>query len=539
MAQIPYRGNTQGMSMPLLSRLAGRAVIDPGADHTYYPQVTTDGQVPIDRGVPTVVYGHNIMPSTYGWQSVGYNNVYFAPSVEEAAIFYDLHFIQCTRGGQDPAPTGTKTYIALGNVVADNQAYLYVMDTSLGNWRRITGGLDHPTTGDPFVFPLNAQMTSTTLNGVTYFYIEGIGCFLYDDTIDAILFRELNGLDPADILGITGSNGYMLAWTANSVAWSSSVEIEDFEPSDISGAGGGSLQEAEGRIIAAVATVHGVIFMTDQNAVSAVYSGNEDFPWTFKAIPGSGGIANPQQISGEQAANYFYAYTTYGLQQISHIKCNTVLPHIADFIGGGIFEDFDYATDTFTQVDIGYAMPKQLVVISDRYVVISYGKSYSEPFSHAVVVDLSQSRMGKLKVLHNRCFERRDLTFSAIESPRDIIGFLQPSGQCLAVDFSFSKVAFDSVLIFGKFQLQRTNLMTIEEVQLENVEEDTSFSCSIFSSFNGKELGTKHTGYLLEQATDYKHFLFSDAIGINHSMMLKGTFNIQSYVLWGTQHGRI
>lgn len=539
MAQIPYRGNLQNMSFPMLSSLATRSVIDQQADQTFYPQVSTDGAVPVDRGIPTMVYGHNVMPSTYGWQSVDYNTVYVEPSTEEAALFKDLHFIQCTRGGQDPVPTGTKTYIALGEVPADDEAYLYVMDVSLGNWRRITGGLTYPVSGDPIVFPIGSQMTSITLNGVTYFYVNGIGCFLYDDTIDSVIYRELTGLDPADIQGITGSNGFMLAWTYNSVAWSSAVDIEDFEPSDVSAAGGGSLQEAEGRIVAAVATVHGVIFMTDSNAVSGVYSGNDDFPWTFKAIPGSGGISNPQQISSEQAQNYFYAYTTYGIQQISHIKCNTVLPQIADFIGGGTFEDFDTTTDTFTELVLGFAMPKQLQVVADRYVLISYGKSYSESFTHALVLDLSQSRMGKLKILHNRVFERRDLTFSAVDSPRDLIGLLQPSGRCKAVDFNFSKVAFDSVIFLGKFQLRRTNLMTLEEIQLENIKEETDFTCVTWASLRGKELGTKVNGYLLDQTKDYKHFLFDEAVGVNHTVMLKGTFNVQSYVLWGTNHGRL
>lgn len=538
MSQIPYRGNLQAMSFPLLSRLAGRTVINAPADQVFVPNQTTDGQVPIDRGAASVVYAHNIMPSTYGWQSVGYTTIYTAPAAGEAAIFRDIHFVQCTRGGTEPEPTGTKVYIAFGEVPADDQGYLYVTDPSNGNFRRITGGLTHPTTGDDFVFPIGTQMSSVTLNGVTYFYLSGIGCFLYDDSIDSLIYRELKGLDAAAIQGITGSNGYMLAWTINSVSWSSSVDIEDFEPSDVSGAGGGSLQEAKGPIVVGLPTIHGVIFFTTENAVSASYSGNDDFPWTFKGITGAGGISSPQQVSRDQVGGYFYTFSTFGIQQVSHVVCKSVFPHVSDFIAGGIWEDYDVSTGVLSELDTGYALPKQLAGIGNRYVVISYGKNAADLFTHAVVLDLNQSRMGKLRMNHSMVFSQQDITFSSVESARDTLALMLPSGLCKAVDFSFSKVAFDAVLILGKFQLSRTNLMSFEEVELENVETETSFTCSVYSSLNGKDLGTRHDGYLLSESPNYKHYLF-DAVGINHSLLLKGTFNVISYVIWGAQHGRI
>lgn len=537
MAQIPFRGNLQAASFPLLSTLVGRSAIDGSADQIYVERVTALGSAPTDRGVPSIVYAHNVMPSTYGWQSVGYNNAYFAPPAEESAAFVDIHFVQCTRGGVTPEPTGTKTYIALGRDYTNSQSVLFVMDTALGNFRRITGGLDNPITGDPFEFAFDAQLTSITLNGVTYLFVSNVGCFLYDDTIDTLLYRELNGLDVADILGITGSNGYMFAWTTNSVAWSSVINVEDFEPSDISGAGGGSLQEAEGGIVTAVPTVHGVLIFTEQNAISVVYSGNEDFPWNFKSIPGSGGVANKYQVSLDQASQYYYAYTTNGIQQLTHLKVNTALPDISDFIAGGVFEDFNDATGTLERTTLAGAMARAVAVIGDRYFVISYGQTIGAPFTHAIVVDLAQGRMGKLKIEHVMCFERRDLTFGNVETPRDTIAFLTTTGLCKALDFGADKLTTDAILLLGKFQLSRSKLCEVQELELENAGSNGPMELKVYNSVNGKDLGTPTDGYLADESEFYQRWLLNGA-GVNHTLFLRGTFNIISYVLWLTLHGR-
>src|SRR5690554_7840669 len=79
MAQIPVRMNTQGMAFPLLSQQSGRTVVNEQGDLTYVPGVTEDGDVPEDRGIPGVMYAHNVMPSSYGWQGIGYDVEYVEP----------------------------------------------------------------------------------------------------------------------------------------------------------------------------------------------------------------------------------------------------------------------------------------------------------------------------------------------------------------------------------------------------------------------------------------------------------------------------
>src|SRR5690606_3198979 len=73
MAQLPVRVNTQTSLFPLLSELQGATVIDARGDQTYIPNVNpSDNAGPVDRGNPQIFYCHNVMPSTYGLQSIAF-----------------------------------------------------------------------------------------------------------------------------------------------------------------------------------------------------------------------------------------------------------------------------------------------------------------------------------------------------------------------------------------------------------------------------------------------------------------------------------
>lgn len=529
MAQVPFRGNLQTITFPFLSNLSGPTVIDGGSDQTYVKGISTDGGVPLDVGVPQAFYCHNVMPSIYGYQSINYAQIFAAPAL--ATVFDEAQLVFATRGTIEPTPTGFRSYVAIGKDIASGDNFLYVVDVDFLNWRKITAGQP--------VIPDGTIMTTANVNGVTYIFLSGVGAFFYDDTIDTLLPRTLDGLDIPAIVGIASSNGYMFAWKADAVAWSSVVDVEDFVPSDVSGAGGGSLQEAQGRIITVRATNLGFIIYTEGNAVSATYSGNEDFPWVFKSILGSGGIADAKQVSRDQVNGAHYAYTTSGMQQISHVKTTTVLPNITDFLGGNVMEDFDSATDVFTKTEFDGSFRKQLSLVSDRYLVVSYGLPTVTQFTHCIVIDLVQSRVGKLKKAHTFIFDRVDITEGVVETARKSITLLGNDGVASYVDFDLDNpVPQDTVLILGKYQLARQRLVELQEVQLENIRTGTVFSCQSYTSTDGKNLGTPVPGFLLSQSEDFRHYLFDNNAGINCALLLKGTFNLISYVLWMTVHGR-
>lgn len=523
MAQIPYRANLQSMTFPMISDLSGRTIINPQADNTYARYVSSDGQAPIDTGVPQIMYCHNVMPSTYGWQSIRYNTV-FTPGLsipadsdfESTRLIYGAQILD----GDIVSSTGFKSYIAITGVGLNR---VKMIDTVTGQWNSIFGA---PS------LPAGCVMTVATINGVSYIYFSGVGCYIYINSLASLVERVLTGLDKVATLGIVPANGYLNAWNKTGVAWSSTVDVEDFVPSDVSGAGGGQVQEAKGEIVTAVATSLGYILYTKENAVSVIYSGNAEFPWNFKAIPASGGVSSSEVVSLEQAAGLQQVYSTNGLQQVTHARCNTVLPAITDFIAGNIFEDYDTTTDAFTITKFNWTMRKKLAVVADRYVVISYGLSPTADMTHAIIIDLTQTRMGKIKLTHTSCFELRSLTNTVTEIPRDSIAFLQRNGTVRVVDFSLLENATDTVLMMGKYQYVRQKLIELNQLEVETVDTPDSFTALVIPSLNGKTLGTPVVGYQMENSDGYRKFTWDGAIGTNVTWVFKGTFNINSLIGW-------
>lgn len=522
MSQIPYRANLQSMTFPLLSELSGRTVINPQTDNTYQRFMSSDGQSPVDTGIPSIFYCHNVMPSTYGWQSVTYVTKFISPPGFTDLNFQRTELIYCGQAiaGGSVVSTGVKTLIALSGAGINK---VWIINGTFATWVQVANAPN---------IPANCVISVATINGVSYIYFSNVGCYIYDNTTNALVLRTLAGLNAADVIGIVAANGYLNAFTSKAIAWSSTVNVEDFVPSDTSGAGGGQVQEARGDIVTAVATSLGYILYTKENAVSAIYSGNSSFPWNFKAIPASGGISSVDVVSQQQAAGYQQVYSTNGVQQVAHQRCNTVVPNITDFIAGNTFEDFDTVTNTFTSTKFDWVMRKKLAVVADRYVVISYGQFPDADLTHALVLDLAQTRMGKLKITHTSCFELRSLNSQVTELPRDSLAFLQKDGTIKVVDFSLMQAAPDSVLIMGKFQYVRQKMLELNFLEVENVEVGDDFTALALPSLNGKNFGAASEGYLLETSENYRKFCWNGAIGVNVSWLFKGTFNINSTVGW-------
>lgn len=527
MAQLPYRANLQSMTFPLLSELSGRTIINPQIDNTYQRFMSSDGQSPIDTGVPSIYYCHNVMPATYGWQSIRFNTVYTPPDGATDLNFQNtkrIYAAQVITSGTPPVQsitsTGFKSQIAIAKVGANA---VYVIDPVTNKWKVVLGA---PTIASTTV------MSVATVNGASYIYFSGIGCYIYNNNTNTLTERVLAGLNKTTTLGIVAANGYLNAWNKTGVVWSSTVNVEDFVPSNTSGAGGGQVQEARGDIITAVATSLGYIIYTKENAVSVIFSGNAEFPWNFKSIPSSGGVSSFETVSEEQITGFQQVYSTNGMQQITHSRCATVTPNVTDFIAGNTFEDFNSVTNQFTSTKFDWAMRKKLAVVCDRYIIVSYGLSPTEDMTHALVLDLTQTRMGKIKLQHTSCFELRSLTAQVTEQPRDAIAFLQRDGTVKVVDFSLLELAEDSVLIMGKFQYVRQKLVELNQVEVENVETDDTFTAWAMPSLNGKNVDRTVEGYLMETSDNYRKYTWDGEIGTNVSLLFKGTFNINALILW-------
>jgi hypothetical protein len=529
MAQIPVRMNTQQMAFPLLSQQTGRTVINGQGDLTYVPGVSTDGDAPEDRGIPGVMYAHNVMPSTYGWQSIGFVAEIAAPVAN--AEFRQIEIVQGATVEVDALPKASslRTYVAAVVIDAGTDSVLYYVDGT-NNWV--------PISNSPS-FPRQYEISVAYVNGYTYISVPFTGLYVFDIDAGLLRTRALDGINISTVEGVFASNGYLLLWTSRRVVWSSVVDVEDFVPSDVSGAGGGAIQEASGAIVYCTSSQLGFMVFTDNNVVSGVYTANEDFPFEFKEIPSAGGIYSQKLVSDSAAAGYYYAYTTNGIQRLSTTNSRSMLTNVSDFIGGNLFEDFNDSTGSLEQRQITEQMARSITVIGNRYIIVSYAETPGIMFTHAIVVDALQNRMGKLKTTHTDVFEYRSLAAGTSLDSRATIAFLDPSGECRRVDFDLNSQDANAVMLMGKIQFVHQRLLQLQELELENVNPNGNFSAVDYPSLDGKTFEPVVQGY--ENPDDVgktmKRYLFSNTAK-SHSLLFKGSFELLSILVWFNVHGR-
>lgn len=512
MAQQVYRGNLSAKVFPFIAEHFGRSIIIPGPDQNFQRQLVSAEDMDKDRGIPQVYYCHNVMPSSDGFQSIGYDKVV----IDTKDGFNSIFSLRDTAGNE--------VFFAHASDGSN-----YVLPFGKTQWSTTTfiPGLE------------STEVTVATINGQSYIYFSNFGCYLYDSDSNQLVRVTLSGLNEYSVNGITSSSGYMIAWTDNSIAWSSTVEHSsptdpiDFVPSLETGAGGGSIEAAKGKITLCVAHYLGLIIYTTDNAVAALYSGNTRYPFNFREIVNSGGLLDSSLVSFDSGTGNHYAYTTSGLQAVSPSQTQTIFPEITDFIAGKYFEDFDETTKAFVSTVLTSPMKKAVNVISDRYLVVSYGIS---ELTHALIYDIAQKRFGKIKHTHVSCFEWKQLGLG-VEVPRQNIGFLQANGSVSTVDFSYGADTSNGVIILGKYQLSRARLLQLESVELENIKVGSNFSLDCMTSVDGKTLLDPIPGYLALSAGAYHKYSFRTT-GINHTLLAMGSFYFSSIVLAFNIHGR-
>lgn len=513
MSQITYRANLSAKAFPFISENFGRSIIVPQYDNNFNRQLTSPDDVDKDVGIPQLYYCHNVMPHPQGMQSIGYTPILSGGLTNINRIF---------------------TLRDSG----DNKVYL-IFDTT---------GNTYISSGGPWAFKgnypqaANNLVTTAFVSGTTYIYIQNYGCIKYDFGTQAFIpggnagtlsFAGLVITGPGAIIGICPSAGYLVAWNNTAVAWSSTIDPTDFIPSLVTGAGGGSVEGAKGSITLCVPHLLGFIVYTAANAVASLFSGNTRFPFNFREIVASGGVSSSDLIAYDANSGNHYAYTTSGFQLISTSQSQTAYPDLTDFIAGKLFEDFDEATNTFNTTVLTGTMLKRVAVISDRYMCISYGVN---SFTHCIVYDLIEKRYGKLKITHTVIFEYQIPSVVITETPRQSIGILKADGSISVVDFSVSLATSSGVAIFGKYQFVRPRVLQLDEIAVENIRAGFTFSLTDMYTLDGKTYlySTPTLNLSIGLFRRYKCRI----VGLNHSLLFKGAFEVCSLVLTFNPHGK-
>jgi hypothetical protein len=308
------------------------------------------------------------------------------------------------------------------------------------------------------------------------------------------------------------------------------------------------------------------IVYTTANAVSASFQQNIRYPFIFKEIDGSAGIVNPDHVSWQDNTGEHYVWSKSGFQKLNKSKSIQIFPVVSDFLAAKVFEDYNEVTDVLTATKLTTQLNIKLTVIGARWLVISFGVAQGL-YTHALVYDIAFKRWGKLKITHVDCFNYAvpnlsgNITWAMLgslswadlgsttwnqlasqvqtaETPNEIMGFLKADGSVSIANFDQIHTTGDNgILVIGKYQFSRANLLSLDEIAVENVDPNSDFSIKVLTSVDGKNVYTVSTPYNDVSNGNFRNYL-TDKVGINHSIVGKGTFNFASMELVFHPHGR-
>lgn len=545
MSQIEYRANLSASDIPLLSAFQGQTVIVSKFDQNYdlddNPNQPTKLQR--ERQIADAYYCHNVVPTGQGFQSIGYTQK--IPAAIPAVVDFDRAYLlrDVDENKSFFSPSGGKNYI---------------FDRNRNGWQST-----NPITGHE-----NALVTIAYLNGETYIFYEKLGCFRYDKVTGTMVAVVLVGIVSTLINGICSSSGFLLAWDDNNTIYrSQSASPLDFTPDSSLGSGSGIPEDIRGKIVTILPIANGFIIYTSANAVGATFQQNIRYPFIFKEIEGSAGVISPDHISWQDNLGEHYVWSKVGLLRVNKSKAVPAYPKITDFLTAKIFEDFNPVTNTFTVTKLDTQLRMRPTTIGSRYVILSYGQANAAQFSHAILLDLAFKRFGKLKIDHVDCFSYAvpnisgDITWDMLgelswddlgdtswaelgtqiitaETPREIVGFMANDGSMKIVDFDLARVSGDEgVLILGKYQFSRSNLLGIDELLVESIDQSDDFQLTLLTSIDGKNI-TFTTNPYLKNSTGVLREYQTSQVGKNHSLVLKNTFHITDLQMVFHVHGR-
>jgi hypothetical protein len=519
MAQVVYRANLSAKAFPFLPTDWGRTVIVPQQDNNFNRQLASNEDADKDVGIPQIYYADNVMPFAQGFQSVGY------VEVSPPTIFsFTKQFTLRDDNGNE---------LIAGFVDTGGGTSILFFNYGSG-WTNVSGF--------SIATSAVAELTTAYIGGITYVFLPIAGyCFRWDFSTNLPVSVTLSGLTvgASAIIGICSSAGYMVAWSKNKLFWSSTLpitaDVVDFVPSVITGAGSISAEAIKGPILFCAPHQMGFIIYSSENAVLSIYTGNFLAPFQLREIVSSGGITDNNYFAYDANSGNHYIYGTSGLQLVSSSAAQTTMPEVTDFISGRKIETYDTFTNTIITTELNAPLKKKLALISDRYLVISYGIT---ALTNALIYDLILKRWGKLKVNHVDCFEYNLPSRLVIETPKQNMAFLQASGAIQVLSFSelATAPAQDATLILGKFQYVRSRLLQLDQIDLESIRSDKTAGLKVLSSVDGKNFSVSSP--YAQTPVGLERTYRSRAIGINHSLVITGSFRLNSVILSFNIHGK-
>ena len=329
-------------------------------DPNAFPQnlINTDREDGEEKVLPALPYeGYNFLPTSYGYKSYfGTNSKLAIEALGSRAQFVLLYQL----------PTFENRLIAL----CEDGIWIALADGTDLRWIQLV-----VHTYDPEVYE---EWTWCIIENVLYMYKQGTGQ-VYTTAIGTLTVPELLGVPAYDLLNdlaitnftpsflnMTGQMGIFKAGTrlgfwdsANSIGWSSNLDLTDFTPSIENLAGNSIFEALVGRIVTCRQHGEGFIIYTTKSIVGANFSASGNLLWDAKQVLTSTGIAHSGTVTTGQADSEHFAFTNNGIVKVGKYTSLTG-KHELEWI---VPEIYDLLKESRT--------PVYLDILQDRYLCFS------------------------------------------------------------------------------------------------------------------------------------------------------------------------
>ena len=541
MPQIPYRANLSAANYPMTIADGGRTVIVPGIDQNFDRRVDPSGEQK-DAGIPQALYLENVMPTPYGYQSVGYM-VPTAGMIIPAGATYIKKMIEVKY--RRPIDLYRATIDSAPLFIWDNGALTFGM----------FGEASVVFTGAGFTDAVDSLYSVAIVGSSVYFYhASGLTQDLYTIfrpgtdlqllNITALV-TPLNFFTSESIVSVCASNNYLVACSSTTVYWSSLLSSIDFTSSLVSGAGQINPNNSDAALLYVKETTKGFYVYAATNTMYGQYTGNARYPFKFVPVINSTGPLNFQPWLSYGVVDGLGHYVIEKNKSIRFMQENqsqAVAIEASDYLEKTtLHETLDYITNTFTASAVATQTPS-IYVYLNRYVLISVNgtntqESAAEKYTHVIVFDSFLNRYGKLKLDHS-------FMFTYYGQP-ELLGFVNrqaSSIKFLGFDIYLTDAfpgttytAHEGALLLGKFQYVRSRMMQMEEIEIEGpqntaITPSPNFSLALLPSTDGRNFDTPipltATSISGGLATYHTH-----QTARNHSLLLKGAFSVNTVQL--------
>lgn len=551
MSKLTASATLAATQLPLLSRHTKQPVIIGKYDINYNKQVAGNTQdEDKETTIPTLVYGENILPTTYGYKAVGYETV--LDEISPTAEIQSIHQVSLGTG---------ETYL-----------YAYVIDATTpantGHWI-----VEYDYIGKSAVWTQLANetitfagtgtlITSAIVNGRAFIFFEGTKC--KEITTGAIADVTLTGLTASAIIGIFASSGYLLAWTLDTIHNSSLDDPADFAPSSVTGAGSKQLQEARGRLMYCKDAYSGFIVYTDLNAIYAQYSNDFREPFIYRKIDNSAGIAGPEDIFyGDSSIHYIRTGAIFA--KIVKNALSVVLTEFNSALASAVIETFNTSTKELEEAQVA-SIDTKLTYVNSGLLLASYKADTDTVYQYALYYNAELNRYGKLSYPHAFAalwpfdtiwmYSTVGDYGEALVSDMDmdtyastaVLGNLKIQNNSVLALFSATGAAvvlidtlrhsYSGKVLLGPFQLARDYQLQLVRLVVKNAIAN-QITCTILTSYSGEETEKLTT---LEAVQKGKLVVFSAPeilIGYNHTICLEGAFDLSSILLEVVPRGKV